>query len=506
MVTPTEFLTANCISQTDAEVLGNLLRGYEQKVAELPEQQKLTKLCSNAGFSKNVEKGQFFITLDDDAPDDMEGSCREYTLPRSDKSSRVRGWTRGNTKIGPVLDVKVCYHQGRYGVEIMIESVFRDPTVSWVRIVNGTNKHVTETSEEILVASVENRGTGNPVAKAKPHFNVDSCVHSLSWTKMDGRWTRKIQSTLFWSVKIYDQIVTTWWHSSSRRWWSCKIWRPGRIVQVKVCGYFALVNWSLDQLLDRRRRTEEKISVLHEPWFFQTFPVFSEQSRDIQEILSLILHCKTMFCHRTTSSSTSTTSGSLTTCTPSCRVDWFRDKKVSKGQAVCFSQPRTQCTPIKMWKKFNTIWINPESRCTKMFGEFTKIQNIGAIWSSLREKDVKNDSLNRSLQHTTCDMCVEKVVYTKTGEAYTAKYTNPQGYRESYSRQICNMDVRILLNPKRENPPIIKTNTSRSTRTPVASISKKITERILAAETLITEFKVYLIQQFRKKTLIARKS
>ena len=71
-------------------------------------------------------------------------------------------------KIGPVLDVKVCYHQGRNGVEIMIESLFRNRTVSWVRIVNGINKYVTETSEEIIVASVENRGAGIPLAKAKP--------------------------------------------------------------------------------------------------------------------------------------------------------------------------------------------------------------------------------------------------------------------------------------------------------------------------------------------------
>ena len=33
---------------------------------------------------------------------------------------------------------------------------------------NGINKYVTETSEEIPVTSVENRGTGKPVAKAKP--------------------------------------------------------------------------------------------------------------------------------------------------------------------------------------------------------------------------------------------------------------------------------------------------------------------------------------------------
>ena len=145
-----------------------LLREYEQKFAELPEQQKLTKLCSNAGPSKNIDKGQFFITLDEEGPDGMKTSCREYTLPRSEETSRVRGWIRGDTKIRPALDVKVCHHQGRYGVDIMIESLFRDRTVSWVRIVNGINEHVTETSVEIPVASVENRGTGKRVAKAKP--------------------------------------------------------------------------------------------------------------------------------------------------------------------------------------------------------------------------------------------------------------------------------------------------------------------------------------------------
>ena len=77
MVLPTAFPSANPISQTDAEVQGNLLRQYEQKFEELVEQQKLTKLCSNAGFSKNIEKRQFFITLDDDALDDVKGSCRE---------------------------------------------------------------------------------------------------------------------------------------------------------------------------------------------------------------------------------------------------------------------------------------------------------------------------------------------------------------------------------------------------------------------------------------------
>ena len=115
LVIPTGFPTANQIPQTDADVQGNLLCEYEQKFADLPEQEKLTKLCSNAAFLKNIEKGQFFITLDDDTLDKLMGSCREDTLPRSDESSQVNGWIRGNTKTGPVLEVKDCYHQGRCG-------------------------------------------------------------------------------------------------------------------------------------------------------------------------------------------------------------------------------------------------------------------------------------------------------------------------------------------------------------------------------------------------------
>ena len=152
------------MSRTDAEVQRNLLREDDHKFAE---EEKLTKLCSNAGFS-NIEKRQFFIAQEDHTFDNMKGSCRECTLPRSDESCHVRGWMSGNTKIGPVLDMMVCYHQGRYGVEIMIESLFLDKTVSLVRIVNGINTYVTETSEDILVASVGDISTRKLGSKTRP--------------------------------------------------------------------------------------------------------------------------------------------------------------------------------------------------------------------------------------------------------------------------------------------------------------------------------------------------
>ena len=46
-----------------------------------------------------VENGQFSITLDEEGPEEMKNLCREYTLPRNEEASRVRGWILGKTKI-----------------------------------------------------------------------------------------------------------------------------------------------------------------------------------------------------------------------------------------------------------------------------------------------------------------------------------------------------------------------------------------------------------------------
>ena len=158
MLVPTEIPNANTISQTDVDAQRNLMRECEQKSAELLEQHKLTKLCSDTGFLKNIGNGQFFITLDEEGPDDMKTLCREFV--------------RGDTKIGPVLDVKVYFHQGRYCVDM-------------VRTVNGINKNVTETSEEMSIESVEHGCTGKLVAKAEPRpkltsINIVSCFFSFS--------------------------------------------------------------------------------------------------------------------------------------------------------------------------------------------------------------------------------------------------------------------------------------------------------------------------------------
>ena len=71
-------------------------------------------------------------------------TCREFSLPRDDKSTDPKGWIRVNTQIGPVSEVTTSYLQGKHGVEIGIGSVNKDNSHSWVRICHGLNKLVTD--------------------------------------------------------------------------------------------------------------------------------------------------------------------------------------------------------------------------------------------------------------------------------------------------------------------------------------------------------------------------
>ena len=74
----------------------------------------------------------------------------------------------------------------------MIESFFRDLTVSWIRIVNGIKKFVTETSQEIPTGSVQLVRTGELVANAKPRpkptvtlSTVSVPIHASRWIDID---------------------------------------------------------------------------------------------------------------------------------------------------------------------------------------------------------------------------------------------------------------------------------------------------------------------------------
>ena len=124
-------------------------------------------------------------------------TCREYTLPRDEKSTDQKGLIRGNTKIGPVLEVTTSYLQGKYGVVIRIESVNEDNSHLWVRISPGLNKLNTDlidkeyddneqetftTKREVFAFACRSK------AKAKPRRPSTTCSSSRTVSILERIW------------------------------------------------------------------------------------------------------------------------------------------------------------------------------------------------------------------------------------------------------------------------------------------------------------------------------
>ena len=95
-----------------------LLQQYGERIEKLSQQDKLSKICMDAGFLNVVENGQYFMTKDTaDLSQFHAVACREYTLPREEPASQPKGWIQGNTKIWPASEIATSYLCGKYGVE-----------------------------------------------------------------------------------------------------------------------------------------------------------------------------------------------------------------------------------------------------------------------------------------------------------------------------------------------------------------------------------------------------
>ena len=115
----------------------------------------------------------------------MQHLCREYTMPRYEKKTRAKGGILKNTRIGPVLDIQVCRHKDRYCIDVLVESLFQDRTASWVRIVSGIDKYVTESME---TKKEEHRALVRPVAKARPRLKPAVTLSSVSVPPHERKW------------------------------------------------------------------------------------------------------------------------------------------------------------------------------------------------------------------------------------------------------------------------------------------------------------------------------
>ena len=179
--------------------------------------------------------------------------------------------------------------------------------------------------------------------------------------------------------------------------------------------------------------------------------------------------------------------GTFTTCAPSSGwIDSGR-KKSQKGQAV---------------RVYKNTWI---------------IHQKTVYWCNLKLAQRKGLQFYQTRSHaiavfnTLPAICIEKVVFMKTGDVFFCKVFQ--------SSRLLRDVLRPNLHHGRQDLSIPEARTSadhqsersakyeETRRSHLEHIrGKHLEENHRAKYTFITEFKVYLTQQFRKKTLIAQKS
>ena len=207
------------------------LQRYGERIEKLSQQDKLAKFCMDAGFLNVVEIGQYFMTKDTAKFSQFTDAvaCRECTLPRDEETSEPKGWIQGNTKIGPVLEVAICYLHAKYGVEIRIMSMNKDNSHSWVRISHGSNKFVmnlNNNEQEIPEVQLEEYAikldakdfASRSKAKAKPQRREPAGSSTRTIPIGQRNWTdRGIFTLRLCYVEEINSSSSSWKTSTSRR-------------------------------------------------------------------------------------------------------------------------------------------------------------------------------------------------------------------------------------------------------------------------------------------------
>ena len=240
-------------------------------------------------------------------------------LPGDEDSSEPKGWIKGNTKIGPVLEVATSYLHGKYGVEVRIMSLNRDNTHSGVRISHGSNKFVmnlnnneTEIPEDqleeyALKLSAKDYACRSK-AKAKPQRRepAGSSTRTIpigrrTWTDVEPgkifalRLFSVEERFIFFVMEVYLETMMERLNSGESR----TIFRNISCIVTIGLTKSGRAAWQEEE---DTRKDFSIVLILQEQF------CTSELSKVIQDAISLILHYKTMSLFRTVSSSTFSTS------------------------------------------------------------------------------------------------------------------------------------------------------------------------------------------------------
>ena len=98
---PAKFLITTPTPSIEIPAQEKLLQKYKERVERLSQPDHLIKVSTDAGFLKTVEVGQYFMTkhTDEFSQFTEQVRCREYTLPRDEKSTDFSSVTTGQSQM-----------------------------------------------------------------------------------------------------------------------------------------------------------------------------------------------------------------------------------------------------------------------------------------------------------------------------------------------------------------------------------------------------------------------
>ena len=252
-------------------------------------QNRVIKFCIDAGFLTTVDVGQYFMTKDTEEFSQFTEpvTCREYTLPRDEKSSDPKGWIRGIPKFGPYWKSQpvACKVKMEWKLELNLWTKtiltrgleFLMTWTSWSRTWS-TTKSTTTTSRRPLRRSRTNSRWKRMYLHSQSdqrlkqnHEDLLLLAH-LQELHPSGKESglmlsqELIRISLSQCEKKNDYSSSSW--SFTRRRWSDWTLETKRWSSERIWELSALVWWNVEEWNDRRRRQQEKISILY--WLVRT--------------------------------------------------------------------------------------------------------------------------------------------------------------------------------------------------------------------------------------------
>ena len=215
---------------------------------------------------------------------------------------KPKGWIQGNTRIGPVLEITTSYLYGKHGVEIRIWSLSEDNTQSWVRISHGSNKFEIDSNnnDTEIPEDLPEEQASQPIvkffaarskAKAKPQRREPVDVPSIipmnerKWIDIEpGNYSLSLRTRYRRKYSISFDILRKYNKKMPERFNSGELKNIFRVNFHKFLIGLTIVGKHAWQ------QEEERKGDISTALLFQEQLFISELFKDIQDVLSLILH------------------------------------------------------------------------------------------------------------------------------------------------------------------------------------------------------------------------